>query len=81
MPLYIVTQFSSLLAKLGSLASHAEKVTGEPSTQLSGGKKEAMLRFHIWDYDKYQTYLEYPEFCLPKGFIQIYCHTNVVLPV
>lgn len=80
MLLYIVTQFSSLLAKLGSLASHAEKVTGEPSTQLSGGKKEAMLRFQIWDYDKYQAYLEYPEFCLPKRFIQIYCHTNIVLP-
>lgn len=54
---------------------------GEPSTQLNRGKKGATLTFEILDSNKYQTYLEYFFFfCLPKGFIQIYSHTDVVLP-
>lgn len=36
--LYIVTQFSSLLAKLGSFFSHAVYVTGVPSNQLKNGQ-------------------------------------------
>lgn len=37
--LYKVTQFSSLLAKLGSFCSHAVYDTGVPSSQLKMGRR------------------------------------------
>lgn len=42
MLLYMVTQFSSLLAKLGSFCSHAVYVTGDSSIHLGKHKKKTI---------------------------------------
>lgn len=48
MLLYMVTQFSSLLAKLGSFFSQAVYVTGVSSTQLRGGGFGSRLVFFLF---------------------------------